>query len=548
VNGRRREGSQQVSEHQVNLGVIWEQVVRELSDGTLSPQQRAWMRVTRPIGLLDGTALLAAPSDFAKEAIERALRGAITEALSRRLGRDVSLAVKVDSTESVASSPPPVPRYTTSPGRGDLPDPRENGSGSTIEQPSLPQPEKILHQSARRTPAELAELAKVEDGDEEVDEEGEALAAVHDIWPSFSGRPVAGQPYTAPAQPQTSKTRLNEKYTFDTFVIGASNRFAHAASVAVAEAPSRAYNPLFIWGESGLGKTHLLHAVGHYAQRLFPGMRVRYVSTEEFTNDFINSLRDDRKVAFQRRYRDIDILLVDDIQFLEGKEGTQEEFFHTFNTLHNQNKQIVVSSDRPPKRLETLEDRLRTRFEWGLITDIQPPELETRIAILRKKAAQDRLDAPGDVLEFIATRVEANIRELEGALIRVTAFASLNQQPVDISLAEIVLRDLIPDSHAPEITAPTIMGVTSEFFDVSLEDLCGPGKTKALATARQISMYLCRELTDMSLPKIGQTFGGRDHTTVMHADKKIRKEMAERRRIYDQVQELTSRIKQRARQ
>ncbi|MDT7724735.1 MAG: chromosomal replication initiator protein [Actinomycetota bacterium] len=548
MNGRRGEGSQQVSEHQVNLGVIWEQVVRELSDGTLSPQQRAWMRVTRPIGLLDGTALLAAPSDFAKEAIERALRGAITEALSRRLGRDVSLAVKVDSTESVVSSPSPIPRYTTSPGRADLPDPRENGSGSTTEQSPLPQPEKILHQSARRTPAELAELAKVEDGDEEVDEEGDALAAVHDIWPSFSGRPVAGQPYTAPAQPQTSKTRLNEKYTFDTFVIGASNRFAHAASVAVAEAPSRAYNPLFIWGESGLGKTHLLHAVGHYAQRLFPGMRVRYVSTEEFTNDFINSLRDDRKVAFQRRYRDIDILLVDDIQFLEGKEGTQEEFFHTFNTLHNQNKQIVVSSDRPPKRLETLEDRLRTRFEWGLITDIQPPELETRIAILRKKAAQDRLDAPGDVLEFIATRVEANIRELEGALIRVTAFASLNQQPVDISLAEIVLRDLIPDSHAPEITAPTIMSVTSEFFDVSLEDLCGPGKTKALATARQISMYLCRELTDMSLPKIGQTFGGRDHTTVMHADKKIRKEMAERRRIYDQVQELTSRIKQRARQ
>jgi chromosomal replication initiator protein len=535
-----------VSEHQVNLGVIWEQVVRELSDGTLSPQQRAWMRVTRPIGLLDGTALLAAPSDFAKEAIERALRGAITEALSRRLGRDVSLAVKVDSTESVVNTSPP--RYVTSPVRAELPDPRENGSSTVTEQPPLPAPQPVAHQSARRTPAELAELAKVEDGDEEVDEEGDALAAVHEIWPTFSGRPVAGQPYTAPAQPQTSKTRLNEKYTFDTFVIGASNRFAHAASVAVAEAPSRAYNPLFIWGESGLGKTHLLHAVGHYAQRLFPGMRVRYVSTEEFTNDFINSLRDDRKVAFQRRYRDIDILLVDDIQFLEGKEGTQEEFFHTFNTLHNQNKQIVVSSDRPPKRLETLEDRLRTRFEWGLITDIQPPELETRIAILRKKAAQDRLDAPSDVLEFIATRVEANIRELEGALIRVTAFASLNQQPVDISLAEIVLRDLIPDSHAPEITAPTIMSVTSEFFDVSLEDLCGPGKTKALATARQISMYLCRELTDMSLPKIGQTFGGRDHTTVMHADKKIRKEMAERRRIYDQVQELTSRIKQRARQ
>ncbi|MEC3974613.1 chromosomal replication initiator protein DnaA [Amycolatopsis sp. H20-H5] len=547
-----------MSEHQHNLGVIWEQVVRELSDGTLSPQQRAWMRVTRPIGLLDGTALLAAPSDFAKEAIERALRGAITEALSRRLGRVVSLAVKVDSTEAV---PSPMPRYVTSS------DNAEDHGGPASETPPMPVDEDDMVQPVRRPRPEPPKprppkQAKApvnnhyvdnsaidnDDSEEEVDEEGEALAAANEIWPKFSGRPIAGQPYTAPAQPQTSKTKLNEKYTFDTFVIGASNRFAHAAAVAVAEAPARAYNPLFIWGESGLGKTHLLHAVGHYAQRLFPGMRVRYVSTEEFTNDFINSLRDDRKVAFQRRYRDIDILLVDDIQFLEGKEGTQEEFFHTFNTLHNANKQIVVSSDRPPKRLETLEDRLRTRFEWGLITDIQPPELETRIAILRKKAAQDRLAVPGDVLEFIASRVEANIRELEGALIRVTAFASLNQQAVDVGLAEVVLRDLIPDSHAPEITAPTIMGVISEFFDVTLDDLCGPGKTKALATSRQIAMYLCRELTDMSLPKIGQTFGGRDHTTVMHADKKIRKEMAERRRIYDQVQELTSRIKQRARQ
>jgi chromosomal replication initiator protein len=361
------------------------------------------------------------------------------------------------------------------------------------------------------------------------------------VWPTYVGPPASDQ---ATAR---SQTRLNEKYTFDTFVIGASNRFSHAAAVAVAEAPARAYNPLFIWGDSGLGKTHLLHAVGHYTQRLFPGMRVRYVSTEEFTNDFINSLRDDRKVAFQRRYRDVDVLLVDDIQFLEGKEGTQEEFFHTFNTLHNANKQIVVSSDRPPKRLETLEDRMRTRFEWGLITDIQPPELETRIAILRKKAAQDRLAVPGDVLEFIAERIERNIRELEGALIRVTAFASLNRQPVDTQLAEIVLRDLIPDSAASEITAPTIMAVTAEFFGVTIDELCGPGKSKAHAQPRQIAMYLCRELTDLSLPRIGQTFGGRDHTTVMHADKKIRNEIAQRRKTFEQVQELTARIKQRAR-
>ncbi|MCO1581363.1 chromosomal replication initiator protein DnaA [Crossiella sp. SN42] len=538
-----------MSDTHAELGLVWERVVQELSSGTLSPQQRAWMRVTRPIGLLDGTALLAAPSDFAKDAIERALREPITAALSRHLGRDVSLAVKVDSAPLSPAPPKPVaPPPVSAPSH----------AGPSLEQPTMPAiplPLAPLPNGMATTPVPATGLPQVgplptvavqaEGGDteDEVDEEREALAAVHEIWPKYSGN-SAGQPARSPSNPQT---RLNEKYTFDTFVIGASNRFAHAAAVAVAEAPARAYNPLFIWGESGLGKTHLLHAVGHYAQRLFQGMRVRYVSTEEFTNDFINSLRDDRKVAFQRRYRDVDVLLVDDIQFLEGKEGTQEEFFHTFNTLHNANKQIVVSSDRPPKRLETLEDRLRTRFEWGLITDIQPPELETRIAILRKKAAQDRLAAPAEVLEFIAARIERNIRELEGALIRVTAFASLNRQPVDVPLAEIVLRDLIPDSQAPEITAPTIMAVTAEFFAVSIDDLCGPGKTKALAQARQIAMYLCRELTDLSLPKIGQTFGGRDHTTVMYADKKIRKEMAERRRIYDQVQELTSRIKQRAR-
>jgi len=322
--------------------------------------------------------------------------------------------------------------------------------------------------------------------------------------------------------------------------------YAHAAAVAIAEAPARAYNPLFVWGASGLGKTHLLHAAGHYAQRLFPGMRVKYVSTEEFTNDFINSLRDDRKVAFKRRYRETDILLVDDIQFIEGKEGIQEEFFHTFNTLHNANKQIVVSSDRPPKQLATLEERLRTRFEWGLITDVQPPELETRIAILRKKARMDRLDVPHDVMELIASRVERNIRELEGALIRVTAFASLNGQPLDLPLAEVVLRDLMPETAALEINAATIMAVTAEYFNTTLEELTGPGKARPLAQARQIAMYLCRELTDLSLPKIGQAFG-RDHTTVMYAEKKVRKEMTERRRVYDQVQELTARIKQRSR-
>ncbi|MEJ3658338.1 chromosomal replication initiator protein DnaA [Actinomycetes bacterium KLBMP 9759] len=531
-----------------DLGQVWNRVIADLSGAsagsgaqTLSPQQRAFLRLTRPLGLIDGTALLAAPSEFAKDAIERILRKPISDALGRHLGVTVNLAVVVDASAAsggtvVPDAPGHEPVGKTEPvpassnGQHEPePVPEPTPAGAALDGSGLPDtgPLAITDSGVHTEPTDPLRNGGGGRGPE--------------VWPTYSG-PAAGEQ----VQPR-SQTRLNEKYTFDTFVIGASNRFSHAAAVAVAEAPARAYNPLFIWGDSGLGKTHLLHAVGHYAQRLFPGMRVRYVSTEEFTNDFINSLRDDRKVAFQRRYRDVDVLLVDDIQFLEGKEGTQEEFFHTFNTLHNANKQIVVSSDRPPKRLETLEDRMRTRFEWGLITDIQPPELETRIAILRKKAAQDRLAVPGDVLEFIAERIERNIRELEGALIRVTAFASLNRQPVDTQLAEIVLRDLIPDSATSEITAPTIMAVTADFFGVTMDELCGPGKTKALAQSRQIAMYLCRELTDLSLPRIGQTFGGRDHTTVMHADKKIRNEIAQRRKTFEQVQELTARIKQRAR-
>ncbi|MFF6781011.1 chromosomal replication initiator protein DnaA [Streptomyces sp. NPDC012510] len=368
---------------------------------------------------------------------------------------------------------------------------------------------------------------------------------VHRGGPTSSAPgPLAAQPAPAPG-PGEPTARLNPKYLFDTFVIGASNRFAHAAAVAVAEAPAKAYNPLFIYGESGLGKTHLLHAIGHYARSLYPGTRVRYVSSEEFTNEFINSIRDGKGDSFRKRYREMDILLVDDIQFLADKESTQEEFFHTFNTLHNANKQIVLSSDRPPKQLVTLEDRLRNRFEWGLITDVQPPELETRIAILRKKAVQEQLNAPPEVLEFIASRISRNIRELEGALIRVTAFASLNRQPVDLGLTEIVLKDLIPggENASPEITATAIMAATADYFGLTVEDLCGTSRGRALVTARQIAMYLCRELTDLSLPKIGAQFGNRDHTTVMHADRKIRALMAERRSIYNQVTELTNRIK-----
>jgi chromosomal replication initiator protein len=465
-------GALEAKEIEADLLELWKGIVDSVAKE--SPQNRAFLTLTKPLGLLksDGGSnlLLAAPNVFAKDVLESRLKVLLNDALSAKMGEKINIAVTVD--ESLDS---------------DL---------STAE---------------------------------EVDVEVES--------------PRAGTGRQEVQSKGSDQTQLNPRYIFETFVIGASNRFAHAAAVAVAEAPAKAYNPLFIYGESGLGKTHLLHAIGAYAKELYGGVRVRYVSSEEFTNDFINSIRDDKSSNFQRRYRDLDVLLVDDIQFLENKERTQEEFFHTFNTLYNANKQIVISSDRPPKQLTTLEDRLRSRFEWGLITDIQPPELETRIAILRKKAAQDKLNAPDDVLEYIASKISTNIRELEGALIRVTAFASLNRQVVDMNLAEIVLKDLIPDDSTPEITASLIMAQTAAYFSLTLDDLCGTSRSRVLVNARQIAMYLCREMTELSLPKIGQTFGGRDHTTVMHADRKVRHLMAERRSIFNQVSELTNRIK-----
>ncbi len=342
-------------------------------------------------------------------------------------------------------------------------------------------------------------------------------------------------------------TRLNPKYTFDNFVIGQSNRFAHAAAVAVAEAPAKAYNPLFIYGDSGLGKTHLLHAIGDYALSLYSGVRVRYVSSEEFTNDFINSIANNRGSAFQARYRDVDILLIDDIQFLQGRAETQEAFFHTFNTLHDHDKQVVITSDVPPKLLTGFEDRMRSRFEWGLITDVQAPDLETRIAILRKKAQSERLQIPDEVLEYIATVVSSNIRELEGALIRVSAFASLNRSALDMSLAQTVLRDIIDQDDANVISPTDIITATAAYFKLSVDDLYGSSRSQAVATARQIAMYLCRERTSLSLPKIGQLFGNRDHTTVMYAYKKISDLMKERRSIYNQVSEITAQLGRTAR-
>lgn len=341
-----------------------------------------------------------------------------------------------------------------------------------------------------------------------------------------------------------NQSRLNAKYSFDNFVIGSSNRFSHAAAVAVAEAPAKAYNPLFIYGGSGLGKTHLLHAIGHYAISLFKGCRVRYVSSEEFTNDFINAIGNNRAPEFQARYREVDILLIDDIQFLQGKDSTQEAFFHTFNTLHDHNKQVVVTSDLPPKQLTGFEDRMRSRFEWGLITDVQAPDLETRIAILRKKAASERIDINDDVVELMASKVSSNVRELEGALIRVTAFSNLNKAPISMELARTVLKDLVLTEDTNVVSPVDIINITATFYQLTVDDLYGSSRSQTIALARQVAMYLSREMTNLSLPKIGQLFGNRDHTTVMYANNKISELMKERRSIYNQVTELTSRIKQ----
>ena len=357
--------------------------------------------------------------------------------------------------------------------------------------------------------------------------------------------PAAGRELRPPARPGRSLEGLNPKYTFDSFVIGSSNRFAHAAALAVAEAPAQAYNPLFIYGGTGLGKTHLLQAIAAYVTEHTGDLTARYVTSETFMNDFINSLRDKRIEGFKQRYRHYDVLLIDDIQFFEHKERIQEEFFHTFNSLYEARRQIVISSDRPPRAISTLESRLRSRFEWGLITDIQPPDLETRIAILRKKVKTDAIHVPDtQVLTFIASRISTNIRELEGALTRVVAFSSLTGRPMTVELAQEVLKDVFPQGEMPEISVEQIQETVVDRFGMSMQELTGDRRSQSIVYPRQVAMYLCRELTDSSLPKIGKKFGGRDHTTVIHATSKIAKLIKEDRNVYNLVQELTARIKQ----
>jgi len=360
---------------------------------------------------------------------------------------------------------------------------------------------------------------------------------------SPSSKASGAKPSSSFGRSGTPQPQLDPRYTFDTFVIASSNRFAHAAAQSVAETPARSYNPLFIYGEAGLGKTHLLHAIGNYVNEHFPGRHVRYVTTETYMNEFVDAIRNAATAEFKRRYRECDVLLIDDVQFMERKESLQEEFFHTFNSLYGASKQIVLTSDRPPKSIATLEDRLRSRFLSGLITEVQPPELETRLAILQTKAERQQVDVPDDVLEFIASNVKDNIRELEGALIRVTAFASLNRQPLSLELAEDVLSDIVAAGQPRRVTPQVILDATSETFGFSIDELTGPNRRRPLVTARQISMYVFRELTDFSYPAIGREFGGRDHATVIHAVTKIEGLMKERRQIYNQVTDLIVRIK-----
>jgi chromosomal replication initiator protein len=468
----------------------------------------------------DQRIVLGVPDAVVKEKIEERFLGLLRSVLSESSGKPMEVVLDVSQA--------PTPELTVERGLDHGPNPSESGVFETS--------------STATTGPSTGQLSGPSVADNVVD------------LTTYLPQPGQNEPHTnypnrvSGAGSSGTDLILNPRYTFEDFVIGASNRFAHAAALSVAETPARSYNPLFIYGDSGLGKSHLLQAIAHYVQQNYKHSRMRYVSTETFVTEFVDAIKTNTTGAFKRRYRDdCDVLLIDDIQFMEGKEGTQEEFFHTFNYLHQSGRQIVISSDRPPKNIRTLEDRLRSRFEWGLITDVQPPELETRLAILRKKADRERVFVPDEVLTFIATNIKDNIRELEGALNRVCAWASLNLGPGEvldpITVERKVLGYLLSSSEPRPITARAILEATASMFDFSVEDLTGQSRRRPLVTARQVAMYVFRELTDFSYPMIGREFGGRDHTTVIHAVEKITEQMHERRTTYDQVTELVRIIK-----
>lgn len=482
-----------------SLTRAWAAALDAVPTNELGPVATSMLRSARPLGDIEGTILLAVPNDFTKQWIEDKAQSKLTTALSVHLGRTVRIAITVDPSIEVV----------------------------TQEEEKEEEAAPVTPEPAPAAPA-LAPASSKEDHEEH------------------------HSPALTSSNADSGPTHLNPKFTFDTFVIGPSNRFAHAAALAASESPGTAFNPLFIYGDSGLGKTHLLQAIGHNALSMMPHLKVRYVNSEEFTNEFINAIRlnktDNSQVeAFHRRYRELDILLIDDIQFIGDKEQTVEGFFHTFNALHSANKQIVLTSDLPPAQLKGFEDRMRSRFSSGLLVDVQPPDLETRIAILHKKADAEGLEVTPEVFEYVASRISSNIRELEGALVRIGAWASLYQERIDLNLAQMMLKDFVSNPDDNEITVSLIMSQCAVYFGVTIEQMGSSERSHNVVEARQIAMYLCRELTDLSLPKIGQAFG-RDHTTVMHANKKISKLMKEKRETFNHVSELTNRIKQKARE
>lgn len=571
-------------------GELWEQVVSiltspegapELGIAPLRPPHKALLRSVTHTGDFPGFFLLSTQSPVVQALVKEELKGIIEAVLASLTGEELETVITVadpaddaedsqaaETTQPSAQHSGQMPSAASRPQQAQRQQPNQQHqqqSGRNYPFPSADTNDFNLHeqhQGSTQTPQVSQTHQPNVHNQQSAQSQRRSMDAVDSMAQGLS-HSSAENPMTIADQRQvTSPFRseshgtptemsmpfeeptLNPNYTFETFVIGPQNKFAAAAAVAVAESPGRTYNPLFISGGSGLGKTHLLHGIGHYAKHLYPNLRVRYVSSEEFTNDFINSVRDDAQESFKRRYRDLDMLIIDDIQFLEGKEGTQEEFFHTFNALHQSNHQIVLSSDRPPRELKTLEDRLRTRFQWGLNPDLQYPDLETRIAILSKKAQLSDLVVPHDVLQYIAENTSSSIRELEGRLLQISAHASMIHEPVTLKFAQEILG---ADEIEVQITPEIIISTTAEYFDLTVADLVGPGKTRPVAHARQIAMYLTRSFTELSLPSIGREFGNRDHSTVLHAERKIVKEIQEKKPSKDQVNDLTTRIRDRAR-
>ncbi|MEJ5918747.1 chromosomal replication initiator protein DnaA [Corynebacterium sp. H78] len=557
-----------LSEESMELEQLWKSVLDvllsdegapDLGIEPLAARHKVLLRSVSAGGLFPGFILLVAQNEITQTLAKLELKDEIEKVLTSITGEPFSATITIAEPEQSAQQFPTqhnVPQQMPSqaPQGQDYQEPQHFGD-HTPPVPMPPQPSSAHPGQSQQLPhQQTPQQGQVPQQSAEFQEPYNDWRSVNLTHGGDSPQaPQAKKPFQrygrtaeTPFEMMTPdrEPSLNPKYTFETFVIGPQNQFAHASAIAVAEQPARAYNPLFISGGSGLGKTHLLHAIGHYARNLDPKLRVRYVSSEEFTNDFINSVRDDAQESFKRRYRELDMLMIDDIQFLEGKEGTQDEFFHTFNALHQANRQIVLTSDRPPRELKTLEERLRTRFEWGLMTDLQFPDLETRIAILSKKARIDDLQVPHEVLQYIAENASSSIRELEGSLIQVTANASMRKIPVTLELAEEIIGT---NAAEIELTPDIIISATAEYYDLKVSDLLGSSKTRPVAHARQIAMYLTRSLIDLSLPAIGKEFGNRDHSTVLYAYRKISKEIAEKKPTKDQVNDLTTRVRDKAR-